>query len=289
MLWPSYPEKTNIYLNTSNEENTSIFDIKIPDGVLKCQEYEDFYLNIVQFNTFHNFYHVNEGYNNNFNIIIDDGYTINCRIPEGNISISTIKDYINKTQEINQYIKVVYSLNKNTFEFQKMTTNKIQIDIINAHGLLGFNRDKKIIELPCISEIPVNVMAITNIFLHLESGFDLRLNDGNLDNHSNKTVKSNAIILALPINQIYNNMIVYNNEDSGNSFYFRCNKQETISNLCISIRDQYDQIIPNFPKCHLILQFSKRLNNNPYLSLLEKIQDHIYKLLLLIRGYFLDL
>ena len=57
----SYPEKTNLYLTNSN--NKSKIEVLIPDGVLKCEEsYEDFFINVIQFNTFHSFYHVIEGY-----------------------------------------------------------------------------------------------------------------------------------------------------------------------------------------------------------------------------------
>ena len=63
----SYPEKTNLYLTNLN--NKSKIEVLIPDGVLKCESYEDFYINVIQFNTFHNFYNVIEGYNNRFNII----------------------------------------------------------------------------------------------------------------------------------------------------------------------------------------------------------------------------
>ncbi len=67
-------------------------------------------------------------------------------------------------------------------------------------------------------------MSITNIFLHLEAGNDLSIHGGNLDNHKGDTAQSNSILLSLPINQMYNNMIVYNNEDGGNSFMFKCNR-----------------------------------------------------------------
>ena len=94
MLRPSYPEKTNLYLTNLN--NKSKIEVLIPDGVLKCEEsYEDFFINVIQFNTFHNFYHVIEGYNNNFNIIIDNNRSIICSIPEGNITAYTIRDYFN--------------------------------------------------------------------------------------------------------------------------------------------------------------------------------------------------
>jgi hypothetical protein len=40
-------------------------------------------------------------------------------------------------------------------------------------------------------------MAITNIFLHLEPGYDLGLEDQNLDNHKGEIAQSNAILLSL--------------------------------------------------------------------------------------------
>jgi hypothetical protein len=103
----SFPEKTNLYLTNLN--NKSKIQVLIPDGVLKCDESnEDFYINIIQFNTFHNFYHVIEGYNNNFNIIIDDDTIINCSIPEGNINAYTIREYINNHDILKNHIYIVY-------------------------------------------------------------------------------------------------------------------------------------------------------------------------------------
>ena len=130
-------------------------------------------------------------------------------------------------------------------------------------------------------------MSITNIFLHLEAGYDLNINDGNLDNHKGDRAQSNSILLSLPINQMYNNMIVYNNEDGGNSFMFKCNRQETITSLSVSIRDQYGIEIPNFPDSHLILQFSKKLRDDKYGTILEKILDYMTKISLIISYYFI--
>jgi hypothetical protein len=282
----SYPEKTNLYLTNLN--NKSKIEVLIPDGLLKCDESnEDFYINIIQFNTFHNFYHVIDGYNNNFNIIIDNSENVVCAIPTGNITAYTIRDYINNHEILKTHIKVVYNNLKNIFEFQKISNNNLQLQIINAHILLGFAKTESLLNLPCSSSKPINVMCITNIFLHLEPGYDLGLEDQNLDNHKGDIAQSNAILLSLPVDQNYNNRIVYNNQDGGNSFIFKCNRQESITNLCVSIRDQYYQLIPNFPDSHLILQFSKKLKNDKYGSLLEKILDYIEKIALIISSFFL--
>jgi hypothetical protein len=228
-----------------------------------------------------------EDYNNSFNIIVNNDETVVCSIPEGNINAYTIRDYINNHESLKNHIKVVYDNLKNIFEFQKKGHNNLQLQIINAHTLLGFSKTENLIDLPCKSTKPINVMAITNIFLHIEAGYDLNLNDGNLDNHKGDVAQSNSILLSLPVNQMYNNMIVYNNEDGGNSWYFRCNRQETITSICLSIRDQYGQLIPNFPDSHIVLQFSKRLKNDKYGSILEKMLDYIEKIALIISYYFL--
>ena len=114
----------------------------------------------------------------------------------------------------------------------------------------------------------------------------LNINDGNLDNHKGEIAKSNSIILSLPVDQNYNNMIVYNNEDASTSFMFKCNRQESITSLSVSIRDQFGVEIPNFPDSHLILQFSKKLREDKYDSILEKMLDYITKISLIISYYF---
>ena len=45
----SYPERTNLYLTNIN--NKSKIEIFILNGVLKCEDYEEFYINVIQFNT----------------------------------------------------------------------------------------------------------------------------------------------------------------------------------------------------------------------------------------------
>ena len=78
-----------------------------------------FFINVIQFNTFHNFYHVIEGYNNNFNIIVDNDETVVCSIPEGNINAYTIRDYINNHESLKNHIKVVYDNLKNIYDYWK--------------------------------------------------------------------------------------------------------------------------------------------------------------------------
>ena len=120
----SYPERTNLYLTNLN--NKSKIEVLIPDGVLKCENHEDFYINVIQFNTFNSFYHVLEGYNNNFKIIIDDSLNIACSIPIGNINTYTIRDYINNHIILKNQINKIPQIKK--------------YEIINYNGTIIFVR-----------------------------------------------------------------------------------------------------------------------------------------------------
>ena len=116
--------------------------------------------------------------------------------------------------------------------------------------MLGFRPNESLIPLPdhhlkISSSIPINVMSITNLFIHLDAGFDLSINENNYDNHgsTDKTIKSNNIVCATPVRECYNGIISYNNPDATTSFKFKCNKQELVQNLRLSIMDQFDKFL----------------------------------------------
>jgi hypothetical protein len=49
-------------------------------------------------------------------------------------------------------------------------------------------------------------------------------------------------------------VITYNNEDGRNSLYFRVDKKSSINNSRLVIKDQYNEIIPNFNAYNVMLQ-----------------------------------
>jgi len=287
----SYPERTNIYLNNINSDNKNQIELLIRDGLITCRNEEDYYISVISFNTLYSFYQVIDGYNNNFAVIHNGVETI-YNIPFGNININTIIDYFNSIKH-NTDIIISYDKNKNKFSFQKQNQNhSVSLKLINCHSLLGFRFNEYILTLPdnhlsLSSSIPINVMSITNLFIHLDAGFDLSINENNFDNHkmTDKTIKTNNIICAIPVRECYNGIISYTNPDATTSFKFKCNKQEVIQNLRLSIRDQYDKLVP-MGDCYIILQLSKQLNTNPIITLMTEIKENIFKILLLISSFF---
>ncbi len=102
---------------------------------------------MIQFITFHNCYHVIEGYNNNLNIIIDYSLNITCSIPTGNINAYTIREYINNHEVLRKnHIYIIYDKFKNIFEFQKISNNSLQLQIMIARTLLGFSKKENVIK-----------------------------------------------------------------------------------------------------------------------------------------------
>lgn len=289
---PSFPQKTNLYLNSINSSDNSKIIINIPDGIVKCNDNEDFFISLISFNTAYSFYQVIDGYNNDFQVI-HQGTTTSYKIPVGNISVNDILTYF---ESIKNTAEIILTFDKKTNKFSFDTQNhnhSVILVLVNCHKLLGFDKTVSQVNLThpnhIVSPNPINVMSITNLYLHLDAGFDISLNDNNLDNFniSNGIVKPNNILCAIPIKQCYNSIISYENYDGGTSFNFQLNKQEQIQSLSLTIKDEYDKIIPNFPEYSVIIQFQKKLRLNPQYSLLNDIKNSINQIILIISNFLI--
>ncbi len=100
---------------------------------------EIFFINVIQFNTFNNFYQVQIGYNTDFEIIIYDKDNIFYdsiigEIPEGNLTVSDILNYLQLL--LINIINISYDKIKNKFIFTTISSNVnhayIYLKIINC-------------------------------------------------------------------------------------------------------------------------------------------------------------
>ena len=289
----SLPERINLYISseTRTTPNPSDFYVII-SNTLYIDSDETFYFNVIQFNAFNNFYQTMKGSNTDFKILIynkDDELhdTIIGELPEGNPTIIDIINYISNL--LSGVVTVTYDKIKNKIIFTTISSNanhnKIYLNIINCDKILGFSRElrnKPILlehDIPKYSDNPCNIISITNIFLHCYG--DFTFNDYNFSNHDSNEMKSNNIMFSIPINCPFNHVITYNNEDGGNSFYFRVDKKTSINNIRLVIKDQYNEIIPNFNDYNIILQITKRKQINIIHKFLEVICEYLSQLMLL--------
>ena len=289
----SLPERVNLYISseTRTTPNASDFYVIISNS-LYIDTDETFYFNVIQFNAFNNFYQVMKGYNTDFEILIynKDGDLhdkIIGEFPEGNPTILDIVSYLSNL--LDGIISITYDKIKNKIIFTTTSSNanhdKIYLNILNCNKILGFSREQRnkpiLLEhnVPRYSDYPCNIISITNIFLHCYGDFNF--NDYNFSNHDSNEMKSNNIMFSIPINCPFNHVITYNNEDGGNSFYFRVDKKSSINNIRLVVKDQYNETIPLFNDYNMILQITKRKQVNIVHKFLELICEYLSQLMLL--------
>ena len=293
----SLPARINLYLNSVNRtigDKPSSFEMVMANTLLTADTNEIFFLNVIQFNTFNNFYQVQKGYNTDFEILIynhDNEFhdSIIGEIPEGNLTVYDILNYLKVL--LSGIINISYDKIKNKFIFTAISSNAnhayIYLNIINCDLLLGFSRLKRLKpillehNINIYSEQPINVISITNIFVHVSG--DLYLNDENYDNHNSSEIDNNNIIFSMAIDKPFNTCLSYNNIDGGNSFYYRLdNSKANINRFKLEIRDQFNKVIPQFPDYNMILQFTKKTRENVFLIPIVDIKNYLMQLYLMI-------
>ena len=292
----SLPARINLYLNSVNRtigDKPSSFEMVMVNSLITADTNEIFFLNVIQFNTFNNFYQVQKGYNTDFEILIynhDNEFhdSIIGEIPEGNLTVHDILNYLSVL--LSGIINISYDKIKNKFIFTAISSNAnhayIYLNIINCDLLLGFSRLKRLKpillehNINIYSEQPINVISITNIFVHVSG--DLYLNDENYDNHNSSEIDNNNIIFSMAIDKPFNTCLSYNNIDGGNSFYYRLdNSKANINRFKLEIRDQFNQVIPQFPDYNMILQFTKKTRENVFLRPLIDIKNYLSQIYLM--------
>ena len=292
----SLPARINLYLNSVNRtlgDSASSFEMVMANTLLTADTNEIFFLNVIQFNTFNNFYQIQTGYNTDFEILIynhDNEFhdSIIGEIPEGNLTVYDILNYLKVL--LSGIINISYDKIKNKFIFTAISSNAnhayIYLNIINCDLLLGFSRLKRLKpillehNINIYSEQPINVISITNIFVHVSG--DLYLNDENYDNHNSSEIDNNNIIFSMAIDKPFNTCLSYNNIDGGNSFYYRLdNSKANINRFKLEIRDQFNKVIPQFPDYNMILQFTKKTRENVFLRPLIDIKNYLSQIYLM--------
>jgi len=298
----SLPARINLYLNSVNRtigDKPSSFEMVMVNSLITADTNEIFFLNVIQFNTFNNFYQVQKGYNTDFEILIynhDNEFhdSIIGEIPYGNLSVYDILNYLQTL--LNGLINITYDKLKNKFIFTRIINtstlyngiyiSNMYLNIINCDTLLGYQRISRnkpiefIYNVATYSDQPINVISITNFFVHVSG--DLYLNDENYDNHNSSEIDNNNIIFSMAVDKPFNTCLSYNNIDGGNSFYYRLdNSKANINRFKLEIKDQFNQIIPNFPEYNMILQFTKKTRENVFLRPLIDIKNYLSQIYLM--------
>lgn len=289
-------EKINIYINSKNRnsnESSSNFHVTIPDGMLSLNKDEYFTLNVNGFYCFNSWFNV-QSFNDHFQLHIYDNNNELISIEDyyltpGNPSVLDLRADLNYL--LADKVTVLYDRLKNKFRYVRTlevdnTNYKIYLVLINSEDLLGFSRSDRnqLIELPFMEDVTshyfVNVMGDECIVVSVAG--DIILDYNNIDNFGSNLMKPTSIIFIKPIDVPSNNLLVYNNEDAGDSFQFKLANTESIKQFSLTILNQDLEQIKDFNEYILNLQFVKHKKNNNIVPVLNNILDYIREIYLMI-------
>ena len=287
-------DKINFIISSKNRDTNinpspSAIDIIVPQGLLYLQSDEQFYLNVVNFSCFKNFYNCQAGHNDTFQLIytdINNNSNISTyNLQTGNFDIYQMVDYLNTTLTSN--INFQYDTIKNILLMTRTsvidnTHQKLYLNLINCQAFFGFSDNTTSILLPynqiVSSTQPINVNGDNSLLVEITGDISIQ---SSLDNLNNTQFLHSKVIFMKSIDVSPTGLLTYNNTDGGDSFQFRLNNNENINWFRLSVYNEKYQIIPNMNDYVIILQFIKRKRDNLQVLYLTQILEYVRYLFML--------
>ena len=269
----------NVFISSHNIKNENIYDFSInfPQDYLKCLPNEGIKVNLINFNCDNSFYNVQNGVNNQFEIIrkniLDEIIeTLPLSIEEGNYNVNQLKDYLNLLMI--GYIKVSYNKVKNIYLYEDVYNDpeyKIYINVINCNQFLGLDE-----------EILINNTNSYNVNMNYRNKVILKLNGVSFEKFSienfgsyQKFEQSSMFFIIDKTDITPNTRISYKNEDGGDSFNYNI-YDKSITSLRFLLVDENDNYYKDVKDYNMILQFTiiKR-NEDEMLIIYKSIMDYL--------------
>ena len=279
-------DRINIFINSKNRsenETASKFYVKIPDGLLRLYDPNEYFtLNVLNFYCINSWYNCIYDFNDTFIITIKNnlGVVINeaiGRIPEGNPNVLYIKDYL--IESLGNICEITYNVLQNKWEFYKLETftDDIFITIVNSEDFLGFRKQDRGIEMEITtqglkSSVPINVLGDETINIKIDG--NVHFYNNNIDNYSDNLFRPSSIIFTKPIDSPSNSIIKYSNEDGGDSFQYIITNRD-VEGFYLTVVNQDNELIPNFSEYTLTLQFVRNKTDDETKGYLKEILDFI--------------
>jgi len=279
--------KINLYIDSKNKhqgDTTNNFKFIIPDSLLRCKSNEYFTLNVTYFNCYNTIYQCNNN-SNHYQVIFRrfDGsiYSISDKyLTIGNPNVNDLMEELN-VQLI--YLCVVgYLKLKNLYTFTRVKAidtnfNTMYIKPINSSNFLGFpnNVETLISVTPSLYSLNVNSIRAINITIDK----NIPLDNSNIDN-INIMSNHSDIIFQKSVDVPPYALIIYNNDDGGDSFQYTISNLNSIHSFRLSVYDQNMNIIEDMPDYLMHIQFNIK-RREQIISLLKAIIDYLKEIYLI--------
>ena len=273
--------KINLYIDSKNKhqgDTTNNFKFIIPDSLLRCKSNEYFTLNVTYFNCYNTIYQCNNN-SNHYQVIFRrfDGsiYSISDKyLTIGNPNVNDLMEELN-VQLINLCV-VGYLKLKKLFIFTRVKAidtnfNTMYIKPINSSNFLGFPNNMETLINNTTSTNSINVNSIRAINITIDK--NIPLDNSNIDN-INIMSNHSDIIFQKSVDVPPYALIIYNNDDGGDSFQYTISNLNSIHSFRLSVYDQNMNIIEDMPDYLMHIQFNIK-RREQIISLLKAIIDYL--------------
>ena len=279
--------KINLYIDSKNKhqgDTTNNFKFIIPDSLLRCKSNEYFTLNVTYFNCYNTLYQCNSN-SNYYQIIFRriDGsiYSISDKyLTIGNPNVNDLMEELN-VQLVNLCV-VGYLKLKNLYTFTRVKAidtnfNTMYIKPINSSNFFGFPNNVETLINNTTSTNSINVNSIRAINITIDK--NIPLDNSNIDN-INIMSNHSDIIFQKSVDVPPYALIIYNNDDGGDSFQYTISNLNSIHSFRLSVYDQNMNIIEDMPDYLMHIQFNIK-RREQIISLLKAIIDYLKEIYLI--------
>ena len=251
----------NMFITSKNRmptEKPCDFVMQFPSGLIRAEANQGIKLNVISFHLPNNFYNVND-INNRFDIIVRGNTDINIpiTIAQGNYSVMTFRDYINKIAS--PYFNMTYDSSRNMFSIKSIHNDPlktIHIKPINCGQFYGLDNMTEFsinaIYKECLyttnmcsfDKIVLNAYGINPELMSVEN---IGLNDPDFE-------RSSIILWASRTDIPINGMIKYDNYDGGNSYSYNL-YDKAIDAFRLVLTDEYGKLLSTALDYTMLLRF----------------------------------
>lgn len=252
----------NLYINSRNRGNLEKpydFNINIKNQIIVR---DDQYLNV----DVCSFYMINSMYNVS-SVIGNSTFDIEIRnvstnaivstfsktIPDGNYSVITLRDVINKL--LKDIISVSYNYAQNTYTFTKIDPNfKYILKNIKCKKLLGlYNQTVEITSIGITSQY-LNMVDYQQIIIKTDLEYMSLNQDNIIDTDENLNVSQILLFVNKQDVEPFK-CIKYQNEDAGDAFSYNLNNQN-ITRINFKVYNENNLLITDCPDWLMHLKFT---------------------------------
>jgi hypothetical protein len=206
-------------------------------------------------------------------------------IPQGFFSVLDMRNWLNEKFQGNATIS--YNRYENKFRFVSSIPDVKIMTTDKSEQFIGLTKDVEYIITDILSE-PLDMVHRKKIIIETTN---LKFEHSSIENIGiqHQFEKSSILYYHDRVQNPFNSIINYRNEDGGDSFNFHIYDRD-IQTINFRITDEYDKEYSDLPNFTMILQFTIYERENKAmiknLEVLNETMNQIYTIMLMIMKYF---